>query len=106
MVSKRLCVLSVQCSSCREHDGGVQVCDDARHSAGSCDAGLSATVTCLQRRQHMGDLQEEDQRSEWELDMKAPPLIRSNWCINFNADQSSRLFMMIEQEPGGVSQTP
>lgn len=61
MVSEGLCVLSVQSTSSGKHDGGVEVCNDSRHSAGCCDAGLGAAVTCLQGCQHMGDLQEEDQ---------------------------------------------
>lgn len=60
MVSEGLCVLSVQSPRSGKHDGGVQVCDDSRHGAGCCDAGLGAAVTCLQGCQHMGDLQEED----------------------------------------------
>ena len=59
MVSEGLCVLSVQSTSSGKHDGGVEVCNDSRHSTGCCDAGLGATVTCLQGRQHMGDLQED-----------------------------------------------
>lgn len=59
VVSEGLCVLSVQSASSGKHDGGVEVCNDSRHGAGCCDAGLGATVTCLQGCQHMGDLQEE-----------------------------------------------
>lgn len=35
--------------ACRcKHDGGVQICDYARHGAGSGDAGLGALITSLE----------------------------------------------------------
>lgn len=56
VVSKGLSVFSVQSTGSGKHDGGVQVCDDSSHSAGCCDAGLSAAVTGLEGCQNMGDL--------------------------------------------------
>lgn len=56
VVCKRLGVLSVK-SSCRgEHDGGVQIGDDAWHGAGSSDAGLSTAITRLKSGQHVRHL--------------------------------------------------
>ncbi len=57
VVSKRLFILRVQCSSWGEHDGGVQVSDDARNSTGCCDTGLGAFVPRLQCWQHQGHLE-------------------------------------------------
>ena len=59
MVSKGFGTLTVECAGSGEHDGGVQVGDDAGHSAGGCDAGLGATIPSLERSQHVGDLREE-----------------------------------------------
>ena len=58
MVGEGLRVLPVEAPRRGEHDGGVQVSDDARDSAGRGDAGLGATVTSLERRQDMGHLEE------------------------------------------------
>ena len=61
MVSESFSPLTVERAGSGEHDGGVQVGDDARHGAGSCDAGLGATIPSLERNQHVGDLREESQ---------------------------------------------
>lgn len=57
VVSKRLFILRVQCSSWGEHDGGVQVSNDARNSAGRCDTCLGAFVSRLQCWQYQGHLE-------------------------------------------------
>lgn len=59
MVCEGLFVFGVKCARSGEHDGGVQVSDDARDRAGSCDAGLGAFVTRLEGREHHGHLKEE-----------------------------------------------
>lgn len=59
MISKSLSSLAIEGTGGSEHDGGVEVSNDARHRAGGCDAGLGATIPGLQRGQHMGDLGEE-----------------------------------------------
>lgn len=59
VVCECLVVLCIQGPCSRKHDGGVQVGDDAGHSAGGCDAGLGATIPSLERGQHVGDLREE-----------------------------------------------
>jgi len=56
VVGEGLGVLAVQRAGAGEHDGGVQVGDDPGHGAGRRDAGLGATVTGLQGRQHVGHL--------------------------------------------------
>ena len=56
VVGEALVVLGVQRAGRGEHDGGVQVGDDARHGAGGRDAGLRAPVPRLQRRQDQGHL--------------------------------------------------
>ena len=56
VVSEALVVLWVQRARWGEHDGGVQVGDDAGHGAGGRDAGLRALVPRLQRRQDQGHL--------------------------------------------------
>lgn len=58
MVGEGFRVLTVERAGGGEHDGGVQVGDDARHGTGRCDAGLGATVTSLKGRQHMRHLTE------------------------------------------------
>ena len=56
MVSKGLRVLPVK-GSCRgKHDGGVKVSNDARDSAGCCDAGLRPTIPSLKSCQHVRHL--------------------------------------------------
>lgn len=57
VISKRLFILRVQCSSWGEHDGGVQVSNDTRNSASCRDTGLGAFVTRLQCWQYQGHLQ-------------------------------------------------
>lgn len=56
MVSKSFSPLTIECASSSKHDGGVEVSNDAGHSAGCCDAGLGATIPSLERSQYVGDL--------------------------------------------------
>lgn len=58
MVCEGLFIFGVKRACSGEHDGGVQVSDDARDRAGSCDTGLGAFVTCLEGGQHHGHLKE------------------------------------------------
>lgn len=58
VVGEGLGALAVECAGSGEHDGGVQVGDDAGHGAGGCDAGLGATIPSLERSQDVGDLRE------------------------------------------------
>lgn len=58
VVCEGLCVLSVERACAGKHDGGVQISDDARHSTGSSNAGLSATIARLKSRQHVRHLRE------------------------------------------------
>lgn len=61
VVSKSLCVFSVE-GACRgKHDGSVQVCNNSRHSAGGCDTGLCATIPRLESSQYMRDLWKQKQ---------------------------------------------
>lgn len=59
MVSESVSTLAIERAGSSEHDGGVKVSNDARHGTGCCDAGLRATIPCLQCSQHVGDLGEE-----------------------------------------------
>lgn len=56
MVGEGLVVLAVERAGRGEHDGGIQVGDDARDGAGRRDAGLGAAVTRLQGGQHVRHL--------------------------------------------------
>lgn len=56
VISEGIFILGVQRSGRGKHDGGVQVSDDARNSAGRCDTGLGAFVPGLQRREHQRHL--------------------------------------------------
>lgn len=62
VVSEGLVVLRVERAGRGKHDGGVQVCDDARHRAGRCDTGLRALVACLEGREHQGHLNTQTHR--------------------------------------------
>jgi len=56
VVGEGLVVLGVERAGGGEHDGGVQVGDDAGHRAACCDAGLRALVGGLQGREHQRHL--------------------------------------------------
>lgn len=49
VVCEGLVVLGIERAGGRKHDGGVQICDDARDCAGCCNASLRAFVACLER---------------------------------------------------------
>lgn len=49
VVSKSFSTLAIQRASSGKHDGGVEVSNDTRHSAGCCDTGLGATIPSLER---------------------------------------------------------
>lgn len=59
MVSESLGSLTIEGASGSEHDGSVEVSDDAGHCAGGRDAGLCAPIPGLECSQHVGDLGEE-----------------------------------------------
>lgn len=55
MISERfVLVFRVQVASRREHNGGVQVTDDARDRRGSVDAGLGAPRAGLEGGENTG----------------------------------------------------
>lgn len=56
MVSEGLLVLCIQRAGGGEHDGGVEIGDDAGHGVGGCDAGLGPLVARLEGREHQGHL--------------------------------------------------
>lgn len=64
VVSKRVRVrFSVQSAGWSEHDGGVQVSNDAGHSTGCSDACLSTLTASLQSWQNHGDLRHTERKT-------------------------------------------